>query len=223
MSDEGKSADTDAISQTLEFCYSRAIGSKLFGLQQNCDELAEEYTKKGTDPDSAVDNLINWQCAKTSATGFVSGLPGFFALPVTITADLMTLWYIQLRMVAAIGRIYGHDPKNDQMRTLAYVSLLGSGAQEAVGRVGIDIGTKAATAALRRMPATALLEINKAVGFRLVTKFGQKGAVNLVKLVPIAGGLVGGAINFAGTRVVGKTAKRILRQENMGTINQDST
>jgi uncharacterized protein (DUF697 family) len=73
------------------------------------------------------------------------------------------------------------------------------------------------------MPATALLEINKAVGFRLVTKFGQKGAVNLVKLVPIAGGLVGGAINFAGTRVVGKTAKRILRQKNTGATNQDPT
>lgn len=125
----------------------------------------------------------------------------------------MTLWYVQLRMVATIGRIYGFDPKEDRVRTLAYASLLGSGATEMLGKVGVEISTKAATSALRRMPATVLLEINKAVGFRLATKFGQKGVVNLVKLVPLAGGIVGGVINVASTRIVGKTAKKLLRPE----------
>jgi hypothetical protein len=63
------------------------------------------------------------------------------------------------------------------------------------------------------MSTATLLEINKAVGFRLATKFGQKGAVNLVKLVPLAGGIFGGIINFAGTRIIGKTAKKLLRPE----------
>jgi uncharacterized protein (DUF697 family) len=213
MSDEIGTGTADWVTQSLDYCYNSAINSRIFGLQQNCDELAEEYAKNGKDPDSAVDDLINWQCAKTSVTGFVSGLPGFVAMPITIPADMVTLWYVQLRMVAAIGRIYGNDPKEDRVRTLAYASLLGGSIQEALGKFGAEVGTKASTAALRSMSTATLLEINKAVGFRLATKFGQKGAVNLVKLVPLVGGIVGGMINFAGTRIIGKTAKKLLRPE----------
>jgi uncharacterized protein (DUF697 family) len=215
MDDEAQPAPANWVSRSLDYCYDSAVNSTLGGFQQNCDQLAEEYAKQGRDADGAIDNLIGWQCAKTGLTGFASGLPGILALPVTVPADLVTLWYVQLRMVAAIGRIYGFDPKEDRVRTLAYASLLGSSAQEALSKVGVEIGTKAATSALRRMPATVFVEINKAVGFRLATKFGQKGAVNLVKLIPLAGGVVGGVINVAGTRIVGKTAKKLLRPESI--------
>lgn len=213
MDDESQPASSNWASQSLEYCYDLAVNSTLGGFQQNCDQLAEEYAKQGRDADSAIDDLIVWQCAKTGLTGFASGLPGILALPVTLPADLVTLWYVQLRMVAAIGRIYGFDPKEDRVRTLAYASLLRSSAQEALSKVGVEIGAKAATSALKSMPGTLLIEINKAVGFRLATKFGQKGAVNLVKLVPLAGGIVGGVINVIGTRIVGKTAQNLLRPE----------
>jgi 4-diphosphocytidyl-2C-methyl-D-erythritol kinase len=60
-----------------------------------------------------------------------------------------------------------------------------------------------------RISGQFLKRINQAVGFRLVTKAGSRGAVNLVKGVPIVGGVVGGALDAATTKVIGQTAKRV--------------
>jgi hypothetical protein len=53
-----------------------------------------------------------------------------------------------------------------------------------------------------------LLDINKKVGFRLVTKSGTTGVVNLSKAVPVLGGVVGGTIDGTSTRAVGAVARR---------------
>ena len=37
-------------------------------------------------------------------------------------------------------------------------------------------------------PTAAGITMNKAVGFRLLTKFGQTGLVNLGKAIPLVGG-----------------------------------
>ena len=47
-----------------------------------------------------------------------------------------------------------------------------------------------------------LTSINQRVGFRLLTKMGTKGAVNFVKLVPIAGGVIGSAIDIGSTILI---------------------
>lgn len=198
------------VERSLDYCYDLALNSTLGGAQKNCYQLAEDYKKQAISSSKAIDSLIAWQCGKTGLIGFATGLPGLLALPVTLPIDLTSLWYVQLRMVAATSLIYDLDPKDDRVRTLCYASLLGSGAQEAISKTGATIAAKSAEAALRRLPGTALQKINKMVGFRLATKFGQRGAINLVRLVPVAGGLVGGTLNAVGTRTVGKVAKRLL-------------
>jgi hypothetical protein len=55
------------------------------------------------------------------------------------------------------------------------------------------------------LPATRKI---KKVGFRLFTKFGQKGLVNLVKVIPLVGGGVGAGVNAAAMRAVGAYAKK---------------
>jgi hypothetical protein len=62
-------------------------------------------------------------------------------------------------------------------------------------------------AALKKLPGKVLIEINKKVGFRLVTKAGTKGVVNLGKLVPFVGGGVGATVNAVGMRTVATYAK----------------
>jgi hypothetical protein len=54
-----------------------------------------------------------------------------------------------------------------------------------------------------------LKRINRVIGFRPVTKAGIRGVVNLVQVVPLVGGLVGGALDAAATKVIGATAKRV--------------
>jgi uncharacterized protein (DUF697 family) len=60
-----------------------------------------------------------------------------------------------------------------------------------------------------RISGQVLRRINQAVGFRLVTKAGSRGVVNLIKGVPLVGGVVGGTFDAAATKVVGRTAKRV--------------
>ena len=38
---------------------------------------------------------------------------------------------------------------------------------------------------------------------------GEKGAINLVKLVPVAGGLVGGGVDIASTKTIAKVAYKM--------------
>ena len=60
-----------------------------------------------------------------------------------------------------------------------------------------------------RISGEVLKRINRAVGFRLVTKAGTRGVVNLVKVVPLVGGFVGGALDAVATKVIGRTAKQV--------------
>jgi hypothetical protein len=71
------------------------------------------------------------------------------------------------------------------------------------------IGRGLAKSLIDKIPGRALIEINKRVGFRLLTKAGEKGAVNVMKGLPVVGGLIGGTVDAAACRIVGKNAKKL--------------
>ena len=156
-----------------------------------------------------MNSLVRWQTAKASTAGFLTGLGGVITIPITLPPNLAIILFIQLRMIGAIAHMSGHDPKTDQVKTLLYMCLAGNGMQKIAGSVGIDIGKKMAEAVIKAIPGKTLIEVNKKVGFRLLTKFGEKGAVNLGKMVPLAGGAVGAAVDGSSTYAVGRAAKRL--------------
>lgn len=51
-----------------------------------------------------------------------------------------------------------------------------------------------------------MTKINQKVGFRFITKFGTKGIVNLGKLVPGVGAVIGGGLDFAETKTIADRA-----------------
>lgn len=69
--------------------------------------------------------------------------------------------------------------------------------------------TKLATVAIKNISSETLKAINKAVGFRLLTKFGTTGVINLGKMVPIIGGLVGAGLDGYTTNLIGDKAREI--------------
>ena len=58
-----------------------------------------------------------------------------------------------------------------------------------------------------------LTKINQAVGFRLFTKFGQKGLVNIHKAIPVLSGVVGGTVDAMSTYAIAKAAKALFLNE----------
>jgi hypothetical protein len=61
------------------------------------------------------------------------------------------------------------------------------------------------------IPSKVLIEINKKVGFRLITTAGQKGIINVVKAVPLLGGLIGGTVDAWAIRKVARIARGYFR------------
>ena len=193
--------------EVLDWSYDKAING-LPGME-TVDELANKYLTKYNSVDEAIDKFIKFQQAKCATSGFLTGLGGILTLPVAIPANITSVIYVQVSMIATIAKMRGYDLKDDQVKTLVYVSLTGQAAIDILKQAGIKIGTKMSTVLIKRMPIEIIKQINKRVGFRLVTKFGEKGVINLGKVVPIVGGVIGGTVDVVGTNTIGKTAKKI--------------
>lgn len=197
----------EQIMQALAVAYEKAIGG--VPTQKSCRELAEEYLSRYEDPHIAARKFINNQILLCTTDGFITSLGGIVTLPVAIPVNLTTVWYVQLRMIATIAVLAGYDPSDDEVQTLAYICLAGASASKLCREAGVSFGNKLAISTLKKLPGTLLTKINQKVGFRFLTKFGTKGVINLVKLVPIVGGAVGGGFDFAGTKIIAAQAVKV--------------
>lgn len=195
----------------LDVCYDKALQGVLPG-EKSIEELAEDYLAKTNSREKAIDKLIGYQTVLCGTNGFITGLGGLLVLPVAIPANVAGVIYVQLRMIAAIAHINGYDIYSDQVRTIAYACLTGSSAANILKNVGIKISEKMAVNALKRVPGAILIKINQQVGFRLVTKFGQKGLVNVIKMMPLIGGVVGGVFDTGMTLTIGNIAKKVFSE-----------
>ena len=75
--------------------------------------------------------------------------------------------------------------------------------------IGINIGSKLTSQVVKKIPGAVIIKLNKAVGFRLMTKAGVTGIVNLPKVIPVVGGLISGGFDVAATRLIARVAKSI--------------
>lgn len=178
-------------------------------------ELADEYLRDGSyrNNDERVDALIRWETSKSFTTGFLGGLGGVLTIPISLPGTLVAAWVVQARMAAAVACIYGHDPREDRVQTFVLLSVLGKFALDAVKKAAEQIGIKLGAEVLKQIPGRLLIAINQQVGFRLVTKTGQRGIVNLIKGVPLIGGIVGGTIDAVTCRAAGSLARSLFRKD----------
>jgi hypothetical protein len=196
--------DKSVIMKALDYGYDKAVNG-LPGME-TAEELASGYIQnEGTLGDQA-NELVKWQIAKAGASGFLTGLGGVITLPVAVPANITSVLYVQIRMIAAIATMGGHDIRSDQVRTLVYMCLCGSAITDLLKDVGIQVGTKLTKAAVTKISGATITKINQTVGVRLVTKFGQTGAINLGKAVPFIGGVIGGTVDALATKTIGEIA-----------------
>ncbi len=203
----------EQIMDILDTCYEKALQG--IPNTKTCYDLASEYLRKYSTPENAVKEFINWQVAKCTTSGFLTSLGGLITLPITLPANLASVWYIQLRMIATIATIGGYDPISDEVQTLAYICLTGSSVTKICREAGIQFTNKLTISMLKKIPGTMLTKINQKVGFRFITKFGSKGIVNLGKMVPLAGGIIGAGFDYVGTKVIAKKAQDVFLYEKL--------
>ena len=191
--------------QALNWTYKQATEG-IKGVD-SAQVLAMEYLATDGDLRAQVNRLIRWQNSKAATTGFLTGLGGIIAMPVTIPANIAVVLFVQVRMIAAIAAMSGQDLKDDRVRTLVYACLVGDAVKEILRDVGIVVGKKVGTSLVSKIPGKTLTAINQRVGFRLLTKFGEKGVINIGKAVPLLGGVIGGTVDAIATNIIGNAAR----------------
>lgn len=156
----------------------------------------------------------------------MTSLGGFITLPVALPANVASVIYMQMQMIAAIARMGGYDLHDDRVKTLVIACLCGNEVKEILKQAGIQIGKKLTERAVQKISSALIVRINRAVGFRLLTKFGTKGAINLSKAIPVIGGLIGGGVDAYSTKVIGNKAKELFilgQNESPVVITIDAT
>lgn len=172
-------------------------------------KLADDYISKSKDIESAAKSFINYQIVKCTTSGFITGLGGLITLPIAIPANISSVLYVQMRMIACLAQMGGFDIKSDQVQTLVYACLAGISIDQVVKQVGIKFGVKVANQMVNKIPGNVLIKINQKVGFRFLTKFGTKGLINFGKAIPVVGGVISGGFDFAETKIIANRAYRM--------------
>lgn len=179
------------------------------------DDLVKDYLDKNEDVEKAAKSLINNSIVKCGTSGFLTSFGGFATLIAALPANITSVIYVQLRMCCAIAKMAGYDIYSDQVQTFIFVCLTGSAMTDILKQAGVKFGEKLGISMIKNIPGKTLTAINKKVGFRFVTKFGEKGIVNLGKVIPVVGGVVGGGFDIASTSVIGKNAYSIFMKGEM--------
>lgn len=203
---KSKKLNQGTIMKALDYAYEKAING-IPGFD-SAQEMAENYMGNSKSPISNCNSLIRWQNTKAGTSGFLAGLGGLITIPVAIPANIASVMFVQIRMIAAIAHIGGYDLKDDRVKSLVYLCMVGNGAKDILKDIGIVIGRKMSEKMISNISGKTITAINQKVGFRLLTKFGEKGAINLGKAVPLIGGIIGGTFDTVTTNIIGNTARK---------------
>jgi EcsC protein family len=179
------------------------------GVLPSAEQVAADHLSKAASVEDAINSVIAWRTTNAAGTGFISGLGGVMVMPITIPASLAASYALGANTAAAVAYLRGYDIHSEQVRTTVLLCLLGEAGEEILKTAGIAIGTKVCQNLIEQLPGKVLIEINKKIGFRLITKAGEKGVVNLMKFVPLVGGVVGATFDSFFVNGCGQASKAL--------------
>lgn len=203
----------EEIMKLLDSAYNKAING-IQPISPPIEEFAGNYLSKYKTPAIAAKSMLNYQIAKCTTSGFLTGFGGAITLPVTVPANISSVVYVQMRMIACTAYMAGFDLKSDQVQTLVYACMAGVAVNNVVKKAGVKFGEKLAEGAIRKIPGKVLVKINQKVGFRFLTKFGEKGIVNMGKLIPGVGAVINGGFDLVETKVIANRAYKMLFEKD---------
>jgi len=210
------------IFKILNTCYNKAL-TGIDKVSPPIEEFAGEYLKKNPDKEQAVKAMLRNQIAKCTTSGFITGFGGIITLPVSIPANVGSVLYVQMRMIACTAYLAGYDLKDDQVQTFVYACLAGISVNQVLKQTGIKLATKVATKGIQKIPGKVLTKINQKIGFKFITKFGQKGIINLGKMVPVVGSVINGGFDFAETKVIANRAYKMFFENDFSVGDAETS
>lgn len=219
---KSKIISQEDIFKMLNACYEKSLNG-INKVSPKIEDFANDYLKKEKDKKKAVKEMLKNQVLKCTTSGFVTGFGGFITMPVTIPANVGSVLYVQMRMIACTAYLAGYDLKSDQVQTFVYACLAGVSVNEVIKQAGVKLGVKLATKTIEKIPGKVLTKINQRIGFRFITKFGEKGIINLGKAVPGVGAIVSGGLDYAETKLIADRAYKMFFEGDLSVGEEDNT
>lgn len=178
------------------------------GPLDSAQQLADKARAKHGDVDAAIASIVSGARTQAATGGFVTGLGGFITLPVALPANVAGFYVIATRMVGAIAALRGFDLSNPEVRTGVLLVLTGSDASSLLGKVGLGgSGGMMSRLVSSKMPKATLMVVQKAVGFRLLSRVGTGMLGRLGRAVPLAGAFIGAGSDVWLLRKIAATAR----------------
>lgn len=211
--EKSKMIKQEDVMNLLDSCYEKCLNGVSM-VSPSVEEMANDYLNKYPTKEEACKAMLNNQIVKCTTSGFVTGFGGFIVMPIAIPANISSVIYVQMRMIACTAYMAGYELNSDQTQTFVYACLTGVALNNALKQAGIKVGIKLANGVIKKIPGKVLTKINQKVGFRFITKFGTTGVVNLGKMIPGVGAIVGGGLDLAETKIIANRAYKWLWQGN---------
>lgn len=210
----------DDIMKILDNCYEACLN----GVPKVSDDVklvADEYLNKYKNKETACKKMLDNQIIKCTTSGFITGFGGILTLPVSLPANITSVIYVQMRMIACAAYMGGYDLSSDETRTFIYACLAGVAVNGLIKQAGLKFGVKFANVLIKKIPGKVLTKINQKVGMRFITKFGTKGVINLGKMVPGVGAVIGGSLDFIETKVIANRAYKWFIENDFSLENNE--
>ena len=216
---ENKQLTQENVMKVLNAIYSQAkngVSTVIPPIEDAVDDYLHDYM----DAERASKAFAKNQIIKCSVSGFVTGLGGLITLPIAVPANITSVLFVQIRMIQGIAFIGGYNLQDDRIQTFIYACLAGISVNQVFKKFGITFGQKVTANAISKIPGKVLTQINKAIGFRFITKAGEKGLVNLGKLTPVIGGPIHAGFDYFETKAI---ANRAIKMFIKGDLSDNIT
>jgi len=161
----------------------------------SAQQVADVALSNHPDSEQAIDAIVSQHLKLGAAGGFATGLGGFVTLPVALPANVVEFYLLATRMVAAIASARGYDIRQPEIRSAVLLTLVGADSDDLLKKAGVATTGRLSNLAAQRLPGPALMVVNKAVAFRLISQIGKKALVRVGKAVPLVGGAVGAGLD----------------------------
>lgn len=217
---KNNSLSQEDIMKLLDLCYEKCLNG-IPKVSDSVEKMANYYLDKYPTKQQACQVMLKNQIIKCTTSGFLTGFGGIITMPVTLPANVGSVLYVQMRMIACVAYINGYELESDQTQTFVYACLAGISVNEIIKQASIKFGIKLTQGLIKKIPAKVLTKINQKVGFRFITKFGTKGIINLGKMVPGVGALIGGGLDLVETKIIAKRSYQWFYEENFSEEKED--
>lgn len=175
----------------------------------SAQEVADRASRRARkNPKKAIRRIVRHHRRGVTAAGFLTGLGGLFTLPLLLPANVFEFYVQATRMVGAIASVRGYDLTEEEVRTRVLAALVAEESEDVLDSIGLGpIAGAATNQIVKRLPLSPSSAVARAVGARLLRRFGLQSARLFGKAIPGLGGIIGALADRSMLKKIARTAK----------------